>query len=67
VEVRASRRHRANQQQRRAGIASSSDVEEEKLRYAKREREPVCREDTDGDDEFKTARARCIGVSDGVV
>ena len=67
MEVRASRRDRTNKQQRRAGTATSGAMAKEVVRDKKREREPVCREDTDSDDEFAPARARCLGVSDAVM
>jgi hypothetical protein len=67
VEVRASRRHRAYEQQRREGTEASSAVAEEIIRDAKRGGKHVCREGIDSDDEFKAARARCNGISDGNV
>ena len=67
MEVRRSRRSRTDKQQCGAGTASGSNAEEEVVGDKKRDGKSVCREDTEGDDEFAAARARCIGVSDGAV
>ena len=67
MEVRVSRRHRANKQQCREGTEASGDVAAKILWHAKRDRQQVCRENIDGDDESAPARARYDGISDGAL